>query len=91
MTFAELQRAVAKLRPVTDETGDRILRVYCCDQLIGKTKVSRKQGRRRDVGPDILAAIPRQLNISRPLWAEIADCKKGRPEYLDARGHAGHP
>jgi len=90
VTFADLQRAVKKLQPIEDESGDRIFRVYCCGQLIGKTKTSRKQGRGSDVGPRILAAIPAQLNITRGLWLEIAACHKSRPEYLEARGHTGH-
>ncbi len=90
MTFDQIDRAVAKLKPVPVEGGDRILRIYCCNVLLGKTKVSRKQGRRKDVGPHITAQLPKQLKISRDLWERIASCHASRPEYLAARDHAGH-
>ena len=92
MTFQELERAVRKLRPQEDDTGDRVFRVYCrCGTLLGRTKASRKSGRGKDVGPNILSGIPRQLAIGRPLWQEISGCRAGRSEYLAAFAeHARH-
>ena len=90
MTFDELERGVRKLGPVPDDGGDRFFRIYCCGTLIGKTKRSRKQGRKKDVGPGIASAIPRQLNIPRELWTEIYGCRAGRREYLEVGGHVGH-
>ncbi len=90
MTFEEIERAVAKLRPIIRNTGDRIFRVECCGTMLGWTKRSMRKGRGKDAGPDIVAAIPRQLNIESRLWREIAGCTKGRPDYLEARGHGGH-
>ncbi len=91
MTWDELERAVAKLRPDERQSGDKVWVVKCCGTTIGWCKRSRGRGRRKDIGPDILSLVPKQLSISRVLWDEIAACRKGRPEYLEARGHAGHP
>ena len=92
-TFKELERAVAKLKPQVDDTGDRQLRVYCdrCGELLGRTKVSRRKGTGKDVGPMILGAVSRQLNVEAPLWRDILGCSKGRPEYVNARGHSHTP
>jgi hypothetical protein len=91
MTFRDVERAVRKLEPEVRDTGDRICKVYCCGTVVGWTKVSRKQGRNSEVGPRLLALIPKQLEIERRLFEDIAGCTKGRREYLDARGHVGHP
>jgi hypothetical protein len=91
MTFAELERAIEKLKPEVRESGHRILSVKCCGILLGRSKVSRKKGSGKDVGATILSAIPGQLNVTSALWREIAGCTKARPEYLEYFGHKGHP
>jgi hypothetical protein len=89
MNFADIERGVRKLQPTVRETDHRIFLVVCtCGTLLGRTKVSRKAS--DTVGKAIASSIPRQLNIPRSLWAEIAGCSKGRGEYLAHFGHAGH-
>ena len=91
MTWDELERAIKKLRPDDRESGDRVWIVKCCGATIGWCKRSRAKGRKKDIGVTIRGQIPRQLQIPRPLWEDIAACSKSRPDYLEALGHAGHP
>ena len=92
MTFDEIARAVRKLDPEERPTGDLQLLVKCrCGTLLGRTKVSQKRGGHKDAGPDIVAQIPRQLKIERPLWNDIASCTKGRADYVASFiEHAAH-
>ena len=50
MDGTEVLRRIKELDPEIEDTGDRIFRVKCCGTLIGRSKVSRKKGRGKDVG-----------------------------------------
>jgi hypothetical protein len=85
----EVRKGVTKLTSLKPRGADQLYAVECpfCHVQVGWTKVSRKPDNTQ-LGKRLEGLIPKQLNASPALFADIVGCTKGQKEYLAAVGHA---
>lgn len=91
MKRREAERGVRKLTDDEENRDHQFFYISCpeCGETFGRTHLSHG-AKGQEIGHRE-SDMARQLGIPLALFRELADCSKGQPEYLAARGHDHSP
>jgi len=91
MSWDDIARTVTRKLEGREAGGDhRKFIVTCptCNEVLGQTWISRKKGRGKEAGDDIIRSVANFLGVTMPQFRAMERCTVSRDEYLSIRGHA---